>query len=80
MQLLKRARAEPEFTLIGGILRFPTMANAVREKLDHAVNVIDGANVQFVSALGAAILGHKRLEQLGTERATKDLESEAAHA
>ncbi len=68
VQLLKRVRAEPEFTLIGGILRFPTMAKAVQERLGKAVNVAgadgDGASMQFVAAHGAAILGQRRLVQL----------------
>ncbi len=67
VQLLKRVRAEPEFTLIGGILRFPTMAKAVEEKLGKPVNVIDGPLVQFVSATGAAILGLRRLAKLRDE-------------
>jgi len=62
LQLLKRVRAEPEHTLIGGIVRFPTMVAEVRERLaGQQVNVLEGDAVQFVSARGAAILGHRRL-------------------
>ncbi len=62
LQLLKRVRAEPEHTLIGGIVRFPTMVAEVRKRLDgQQVNVLEGDAVQFVSARGAAILGHRRL-------------------
>jgi len=64
VQLIKRAKGEPEFTLIGGILRFSTMADAVREQLKSEVNVPEPEMVQFISALGAAILGHKRILKL----------------
>ncbi|GBE22748.1 R-phenyllactate dehydratase activator [bacterium BMS3Bbin01] len=64
VQLMRRVRAEPEFTLIGGILRFETMGRSVSESLEADVNVPDGDMVQFVSALGCAILGRRRLEKL----------------
>lgn len=69
VQLMKRVKMEPEFTLIGGILRFETMARVAREALRADVNVPEGELVQFVSALGAARLGHIRLAQLARERA-----------
>jgi (R)-2-hydroxyacyl-CoA dehydratese activating ATPase len=64
VQLMKRVGMEPEFTLIGGILRFDRMADVVRKQLNAEVNVPPAELVQFTSALGAAILGHRRLEQL----------------
>jgi (R)-2-hydroxyacyl-CoA dehydratese activating ATPase len=64
VQLMKRVGMEPEFTLIGGILRFDRMADVVRDQLNAEVNVPPAELVQFTSALGAAILGHRRLEQL----------------
>lgn len=67
VQLMKRVRMEPEFTLIGGILRFRRMADVVREQLSAEVNVPDGDLVQFTSALGAAILGQRRLLKLQAE-------------
>ncbi|MCH7603936.1 MAG: 2-hydroxyglutaryl-CoA dehydratase [Planctomycetes bacterium] len=67
VQLMKRVKAEPEYTLIGGILRFDTMARAVSEVLKAEVNVPDPEMVQFVAALGAAILGQRRLEKLRQE-------------
>ncbi|NOX21912.1 MAG: 2-hydroxyglutaryl-CoA dehydratase [Actinobacteria bacterium] len=67
VQLMKRVRAEPEFTLIGGILRFETMGKTVSDLLDAEVNVPDGDMVQFVPALGCAILGRRRLEKLGSD-------------
>lgn len=64
VQLMKRVRMEPEFTLIGGILRFETMARVVREHLHAEVNVPPENLVQFVSALGAAILARRRFQKL----------------
>jgi predicted CoA-substrate-specific enzyme activase len=63
VQLMKRVQMEPEFTLIGGILRFETMARVVREQLKAEVNVPPENLVQFVSALGAAILAQRRLQK-----------------
>ncbi|MFV1999298.1 MAG: acyl-CoA dehydratase activase [Acidimicrobiia bacterium] len=62
VQLMKRVRAEPEHTLIGGILRFETMGKTVSDLLEADVNVPDSDMVQFVPALGCAILGRRRLE------------------
>jgi len=67
VQLMKRVRMSPEYTLIGGILRFNTMAKVVREQLGSDVNVPEGELVQFTTALGAAILGHYRLSKLRKE-------------
>jgi activator of 2-hydroxyglutaryl-CoA dehydratase len=64
IQLIKRVTAEPEFTLIGGILRFETMADAVRKQLKAEVNVPEPDMVQFVAAFGSAILGQIRLAKL----------------
>ncbi len=64
VQLMKRIKAVPEYTLIGGILRFETMGRAVGELIEAEVNVPDGEMVQFVSALGCAILARHRLEKL----------------
>jgi predicted CoA-substrate-specific enzyme activase len=64
VQLLKRVGPEPEFTLIGGILRFERMVDVVRQQLGASVNVPPGDMVQFVSALGAAVLGRRRLQKL----------------
>ena len=64
VQLTRRVKAEPEYTLIGGILRFETLAATVRRQLGVEVNVPEGDMPQYVAALGAAILGQKRLEKL----------------
>jgi (R)-2-hydroxyacyl-CoA dehydratese activating ATPase len=66
VQLMKRVQMEPEFTLIGGILRFETMARVVREHLKAEVNVPPEGLVQFVGALGAAILAQRRLQKLNS--------------
>lgn len=76
-QLMKRVQMEPEYTLIGGILRFGTMADVVREKLNAQVNVPDGDMVQFTTALGAAILGHQRVRKLKETGAHVSREQEA---
>jgi predicted CoA-substrate-specific enzyme activase len=67
VQLMKRVGAEPEFTLIGGILRFETMGASVSKSLEAEVNVPDPGMVQHVLALGCALLAHRRLEKLRDE-------------
>ena len=60
VQLMKRVGMEPEFTLLGGILRFETMVGEISEALEAEVNVPQGELVQYTSALGAAWLGYQR--------------------
>lgn len=72
VQLMKRVRMEPEFTLIGGILRFRTMIDVVQDELKAEVNVPEGNMVQYIPALGAAILGHRRLQILSETSATPE--------
>jgi predicted CoA-substrate-specific enzyme activase len=64
VQLLKRVRAEPEHTLVGGIIGFSTLGRAVSDGLGAPVNVPAPEDVQFVAARGAALLGHRRLAKL----------------
>jgi predicted CoA-substrate-specific enzyme activase len=64
VQLMKRVGLEPEITLMGGILRFERMVDVARKHLGAAVNVPAGDMAQFVSALGAAELGRRRLQKL----------------
>lgn len=64
VQLLTRIKAEPSYILIGGILRWDTMAKTITEQLTGAVNVPEGDLPQFVTAAGAALLGHLRLHQI----------------
>jgi predicted CoA-substrate-specific enzyme activase len=68
VQLMKRVRLEPSFTLIGGILRFETMQLLIRNQLKSGVNVPEPEMVQFTTALGAAILGLRRLLKLHENR------------
>lgn len=72
VQLMKRVRMEPEFTLIGGILRFRRMVDVVRTELGMEVNVPDGDLVQFTSALGAALLGQRQLGRATEQAAPAD--------
>jgi predicted CoA-substrate-specific enzyme activase len=76
VQLMKRVKLEPEYTLIGGILRFGTMGRAVGDHLNSTVNVPAADEVQFVAALGAAILALHRLDKIAEERATSAVRSE----
>ena len=62
-------KAEPEFTLVGGILRFETFGREVQKQLDKDVNVPDAEMVQYVCALGAAVLGQLRIDRLNAEAA-----------
>ena len=66
VQLMKRVKLEPEFTLIGGILRYEAMGRVVREALKADVNVPEGDLVQFVAAYGAGLLAQRRLDVLGS--------------
>ncbi|MBZ0112590.1 MAG: acyl-CoA dehydratase activase [Thermoanaerobaculia bacterium] len=68
VQLMKRIKAEPEFTLIGGILRFESMSIAVETNLGEKVNVPAGDLCQYTCAIGAGVLGHLRLARLGDQK------------
>ena len=61
VQLLRRVKVEEELTLVGGILRWGRIAQAISENLKIEVNVAEGDLPQYTSALGCAILGHLRL-------------------
>lgn len=67
VQLMKRVKMEPEVTLIGGIMRFPTMVSAVREMLAVDINVPEGDLVQFVAALGAGTLAQHQVRRLAEQ-------------
>ena len=71
IQLMKRVRMEPEFTLVGGILRFERMIRVVEGALGTSVNVLPGDLVQYTSAFGAALLGQRRLRKLAGEGAAR---------
>jgi activator of 2-hydroxyglutaryl-CoA dehydratase len=63
VQLMKRVQMEPEYTVVGGILRFETMVRVVSEHLNSPVNVPPGDLVQYTAAVGAAILAQQRLKK-----------------
>lgn len=75
VQLMKRVRMEPEFTLIGGIIRFETMVEVIRETLGMEVNVPPPGEVQFISALGAGLLGQQRLRRRQESQAAAKVEA-----
>ena len=70
VQLMKRVKMEPEFTLIGGILRFETMAALLTEKLGGEAHVAPSEEVQHVLALGAALTGRHRHRSILAEKAS----------
>ncbi|MGO9702691.1 MAG: acyl-CoA dehydratase activase [Xanthobacteraceae bacterium] len=81
VQLLKRVKIEEELTLVGGILRWGRIAQAISEELKMEVNVAEGDLPQFTAALGCAILGHVRLKSPGKSfsfPAVNELESYGA--
>ena len=57
--MLKRAGMDGEVTLIGGVALQAGMVESLRQKLGITVNV--PPDCDYVCALGAALLGHKRL-------------------
>jgi activator of 2-hydroxyglutaryl-CoA dehydratase len=61
VQLMKRVQMEPEFTLVGGILRFPSMAALIRQTLGATgANVPVGDMPQYTAAVGAAVMARRR--------------------
>jgi predicted CoA-substrate-specific enzyme activase len=68
IQLMRRVGLEPEYTLVGGILRFESMGRLLRDRLGAVVNVPPVDVVQLIGALGAAVLGQHRLRQMDSCR------------
>jgi predicted CoA-substrate-specific enzyme activase len=64
VQLIKRVKLEPEVTLVGGIMRYPTMIRVLKEQLAREVNVPEDALAQMTGAIGAAVLGRQRLAKV----------------
>ncbi|MCG3140800.1 MAG: 2-hydroxyisocaproyl-CoA dehydratase activator [Anaerolineae bacterium] len=64
VQLMKRVQMEPEFTLVGGILRFETMGRVVQNKLKASVNVPPDDWAQYTGAVGAAVMAQRRLKKI----------------
>jgi (R)-2-hydroxyacyl-CoA dehydratese activating ATPase len=60
--LLKRSGMEDEVTFVGGVARQKGMVKALEETLKRKVNV--SAEPAMVGALGAALLGLRRLEKI----------------
>ena len=71
-QLMKRVQMEPEYTLVGGILRIQTMARVVSKRLKVEVNVPPGDMPQYTAAVGAALLAQRRLQKLAEVAAVLD--------
>jgi (R)-2-hydroxyacyl-CoA dehydratese activating ATPase len=63
IQLMRRVQLEPEYTLVGGILRFESMGRLLTERLGASVNLPSEDVVQFVGALGASALARRRLDR-----------------
>ncbi len=63
VQLMKRVKGKPEYTLIGGILRFSSMASTVEAHLGSKVKVPPDGACQFTCAVGAALLAQLRLKK-----------------
>ncbi|MBI4969154.1 MAG: 2-hydroxyglutaryl-CoA dehydratase [Rhodospirillales bacterium] len=77
VQLLKRVKVEPKVTLVGGILRWGRMAQAIRQDLKIDVNVPEGDLPQYTAALGCAILGHIRLRMIASGKGPVAVEKAA---
>ncbi len=73
IQLMRRVQLEPEYTLVGGILRFESMGKILIDRLGAAVNIPPADVVQLVGALGAAVLGQRRLAQIGSGQRAPDV-------
>jgi predicted CoA-substrate-specific enzyme activase len=69
VRLMKRVQMEPEFTLVGGIMRFPTMVEVMREHLEEGVNVPPEPLVQYTGAIGASVLARRRFRKLEADGA-----------
>ena len=62
LALLKRAGLEDDVTFVGGVARQKGMVKALEETLGKKVNL--SAEPEMVGALGAALLGLRRLEKI----------------
>lgn len=63
LALLRQVGVEEEVTLTGGLSLNPGMVRALEDRLGRMVNY--SADSQYAGAIGAAYLGHWRLEQRG---------------
>lgn len=78
VQLLKRVKVEEQVTLVGGIMRWGRVAQAIAEDLKMKVNIAEGDMPQYTAALGCAILGHLRLQSKPSANASAKTAVEAA--
>jgi len=67
VRLMRRGQMEPEITLVGGIMRFPTMVELMRRHIGQEANVPPEPLVQFTGAIGGAVLARRRAERLAAE-------------
>lgn len=67
--LLARVGLEDEVTFVGGVARQNGMVQALKDTIGRQVNVSDQPDM--VAALGAALLGHQRLQKLGGIRSNE---------
>lgn len=79
IQLMRRVQLEPEYTLVGGILRFESMGRILIERLGADANVPPPDVVQFVGALGAAVLARRRLRQQADPCPSPSISSTTSH-
>ena len=63
-QLVKRVKPELEYALSGGLTRVPRMKRELEELLGCELYVGDDDLGVYAGALGAALLGHRRLRKL----------------
>jgi predicted CoA-substrate-specific enzyme activase len=63
VQLMRRVQMEPPFALVGGILRFPSMATLICATLGAAARVPQGDLAQYTAAIGAAVMARRRVQQ-----------------
>ena len=76
LALMKRAGLEDEVTFVGGVARQQGMVKALEETAKRKINV--HAEPHMVGALGAALLGLRRLEKLQSERLKVAVEARVA--
>jgi predicted CoA-substrate-specific enzyme activase len=60
--LMRNVGVQPEITLVGGLVHSTGMVRALRQTLGAEVNV--SREAYFAAAIGAAVLGHSRLQRL----------------
>jgi predicted CoA-substrate-specific enzyme activase len=75
--LLARVGLEPQLTFIGGVARQAGMVKALEETIGITINV--PADPEFVTALGAALLGLARVQKLRAARLREMNEQKSIH-